>query len=121
MITQSKLARIIEEDNNITSAIATQTRSTIPKVHAWLVSQQALTVMMMNKTFDPLQAFTPRVLASPAPTSPSINFEHYANPMAHPVTGKTISSYFKIMNDPATAEVWQTAFGKDFGGMAQGD
>jgi hypothetical protein len=24
------------------------------------------------------------------------------------------------MNDPAMAEVWQTAFGKDFGGMAQG-
>jgi hypothetical protein len=25
------------------------------------------------------------------------------------------------MNDPATAEVWQTAFGNDFGGMCQGD
>ncbi len=25
------------------------------------------------------------------------------------------------MQDPVTAEVWQTAFGKDFGGMAQGD
>ena len=25
------------------------------------------------------------------------------------------------MNDPATAEMWQTAFGKDFGGMLQGD
>ena len=25
------------------------------------------------------------------------------------------------MNDPETAEVWQTAFGKDFSGMAQGD
>jgi hypothetical protein len=25
------------------------------------------------------------------------------------------------MNDPATSKVWQTAFGKDFGGMAQGD
>jgi len=25
------------------------------------------------------------------------------------------------MNDPATMEIWQTAFGKDFGGMAQGD
>jgi hypothetical protein len=25
------------------------------------------------------------------------------------------------MKNPATAEVWQTAFGKDFGGMAQGD
>jgi hypothetical protein len=26
----------------------------------------------------------------------------------------------KIMHNPATAEVWQTVFGKDFGGMAQG-
>ncbi len=25
------------------------------------------------------------------------------------------------MNDPATSEVWQTAFRKDVGGMAQGD
>jgi len=49
-----------------------------------------------------------------------INFEHYANPMVHPVTGCTISSYKKLMHDPATAEVWQTAFGKDFGAMAQG-
>ena len=50
-----------------------------------------------------------------------VHFEHYANPMVHPVTGETISSYKKLMNDPATAEVWQTAFGKDFRGMAQGD
>jgi hypothetical protein len=40
--------------------------------------------------------------------------------MVHPVTGCTISSYKKLMHDPATAEVWQTAFGKDYGGMAQG-
>ncbi len=25
------------------------------------------------------------------------------------------------MHNPATAQVWQTAFGRDFGGMAQGD
>ncbi len=47
--------------------------------------------------------------------------EHYANPMVHPVTRETILSYKKLMNDPAMAEVWQTAFSKDFGGMAQGD
>jgi hypothetical protein len=41
--------------------------------------------------------------------------------MVHPITGKTISSYKKLMHDPATAETWQTAFGKDFGGLAQGD
>jgi hypothetical protein len=40
--------------------------------------------------------------------------------MVHPVTGQMICSYKKLMHDPATAEVWQTAFGKDFGGMAQG-
>ena len=41
--------------------------------------------------------------------------------MVHPITGETISSYKKLKHDPATAEIWQTAFGKDFGGMAQGD
>ena len=49
-----------------------------------------------------------------------VKFEHYANPMVHPVTEKN-SSCKQLMNNPATAEVWQTAFGKDFGGMAQGD
>jgi hypothetical protein len=41
--------------------------------------------------------------------------------MVHPIMGKTISSYCKLMNNPAMAGVWQTAFGKDFGMMAQGD
>jgi hypothetical protein len=41
--------------------------------------------------------------------------------MVHPITSKTISSYKKLMNDPATTETWQTAFGKDFMGMLQGD
>ncbi len=35
--------------------------------------------------------------------------------------GKTITSYKKLMNNPAKMEIWQTAFGKDFGGMAQGN
>ncbi len=42
-------------------------------------------------------------------------------PMVHPVTGETISSYKKLMKDPVTAETWQTAFSKDFGGMCQGN
>jgi hypothetical protein len=41
--------------------------------------------------------------------------------MVHPTTGETTSSYKKLMNDPATMEIWQKAFGKDLGGMAQGD
>jgi hypothetical protein len=42
-------------------------------------------------------------------------------PMVHPITGGTISSYKRLMGNPTTAETWRTAFGKDFGGMAQGD
>jgi hypothetical protein len=41
--------------------------------------------------------------------------------MVHPSTGETISSYKKLMHDPAMSEIWQTAFEKDFGGIAQGD
>jgi hypothetical protein len=41
--------------------------------------------------------------------------------MVHPMTGEAMSSYKKLMHDPATAKIWQTTFGKDFGGMAQGN
>jgi hypothetical protein len=50
-----------------------------------------------------------------------VDFEHFVMPMIHPVTGETISSYKTLMNDSATAEIWMTAFGKDFGGMCQGN
>jgi hypothetical protein len=53
-------------------------------------------------------------------TSPSIDLAHYAMPMIHPVTGVTISIYCKLIKDPATTEIWMTAFRKDFGGMSQG-
>ncbi len=55
-----------------------------------------------------------------ARTTQATCFEHYTSPMVYPITGRTISSYKKLMNDPATVEVWQTTFGKDFNGMAQG-
>jgi hypothetical protein len=41
--------------------------------------------------------------------------------MIHPITGKVVSRYKCLMNNPATAKVWMTAFGKDFRGMSQGD
>jgi hypothetical protein len=41
--------------------------------------------------------------------------------MVHPISGETISSFKKLMHGLATAVIWQTAFGKDFGEMAQGD
>jgi hypothetical protein len=63
--------------------------------------------------------FTPKKL-TPAHAPSCLDLEQVAMPMVHPTTGETISSYKKLMHDPATKEIWQRAFGKDFGGMAQG-
>jgi len=52
------------------------------------------------------QHFTPTNLR-PKEEATSAILEHLAMPMIHPTT--------------TTIEIWQTAFGKDFGGMAQGD
>jgi hypothetical protein len=50
-----------------------------------------------------------------------LDFEQVVMPMGYPTTEEIISSYKQLMHDPTTAETRQTAFGKDFGGMAQGN
>jgi len=49
------------------------------------------------------------------------NIEHFCAPVIHPPTGKLISKYAEIANNPEIAKVWPTAFGKEFGELAQGD
>jgi hypothetical protein len=86
-----------------------------------IMTQQAINVLTIQEKVLMNTMCTPRFLMKYAVKQLAPNFEHYANPMVHPVTGETISSYKKLMHDPAMAVIWQTAFGKDFGGMAQGD
>jgi hypothetical protein len=62
----------------------------------------------------------PKILM-PTSTPACLNYAQLAMPMIHPIMGETISSYKWLMKDPTTAETLQTAFGKDFGGMAQGN
>jgi hypothetical protein len=70
---------------------------------------------MWTKSLD---ICTPKKLM-PAAMPTCLDFKQVAMPMVHPVTGKTISSYKWPIKDPTTAKMCQTAFGKDFGGMAQ--
>jgi hypothetical protein len=86
--------------------------------HQRIVTQHAINILTLHKQASFSTIHTPRALMKHAKIW--VNMEHYANPMVHPVTGRTISSYKKLMHDLATAKVRQTAFGKDFGGMAQG-
>ena len=137
LITRAPLPRIVDDTPEPkrptvhgSKGIATRTRSRVPVARSRLVSRHALNFFALTAAFsappEPRTAASPPHLARPHTTGhphpqAQLNLEHYANPMVHPVTGKTISSYRKLMNDPVTAETWQTAFGKDFGGMAQGD
>jgi hypothetical protein len=86
-----------------------------------IVTQHAINLLTTNKCMACNLAFTPTTLLPLVVKQKSPPFEHFSCPMVHPVTGETISSYKKLMHNPETAEIWQSAFGKDFGGMAQGD
>jgi hypothetical protein len=79
----------------------------------------ALNLLLLDNHENDTMPYIPTKLLRP-PAHP-MNFEHYTMPMVHLVTGETISSNKKLMKDPVTAETWQTASGKDFGGMCQGD
>jgi hypothetical protein len=77
--------------------------------------------MTMQEALTPLADFMPQKMVPTEYEDNVPNYAHFVSPMVHPTMGEMISSYKRLMNDPETAEVWQTAFGKDFGGMAQED
>ncbi len=76
-------------------------------------------MLLLDNLHNNTESFAP-TKSAPPPT-PLMNFEHYAMPMVHLIAGKMISSYKQLMNNPITIDTWQTAFGKDFGSMCQGD
>ena len=49
------------------------------------------------------------------------DLEHFANPVVHPSTRKTIDKYKELMKDPVMREIWTTTLGKKLGGPTQGD
>jgi hypothetical protein len=95
-------------------------RLTLLQLHnTRLISQKAIAQLLVTEQTNNMTHYTPSKLHDYR--LPPQDFEQYAMPMIHPITDKIISSYKRLMNDPATAEVWMTAFGKDFGGMSHGD
>ena len=49
------------------------------------------------------------------------NLQHFCAPVIHPTTGEIITSYKRLFNNPKLRNVWETSFGKEWGGLAQGD
>jgi hypothetical protein len=84
-----------------------------------LISQDAIAHLLTTEQAKDELPFTPSNLRKYG--SPPQDLERYAMPMIHPITGKSISSYKGLMDNPATVDTWMMAFGKDFGGMCQGN
>ena len=55
---------------------------------------------------------TPAPIPPESDTTSNFDFRQVATPMVHPTTGETISSYKRLKDNPATAEIWQTALAK---------
>ncbi len=45
----------------------------------------------------------------------------FCAPVIHPTTGDTITKYKLLQQDPLLRVLWERAFGKEFGDLAQGD
>ena len=49
------------------------------------------------------------------------NLQYFCATVIHPTTREIITSYKKLINDPTLRDVWETRFGKEWGGLTQGD
>jgi hypothetical protein len=126
-----KRARLVSQIAMAAALSATASATTIKilpypmprgiRTNAKLISQHALNALTMKEALYSPPIFVQRNYVHHNFVKNVPNYAHHASPMVHPTTGETISSYKRLMHDPATAEVRQTAFGKDFGDMAQGD
>jgi hypothetical protein len=68
-----------------------------------MISQEAINLLLMDDIDNELTKLTPLNL-QPQPINQQV-YAHYAMPMVHPVTGKTITSYKKLMKDPVTQDL----------------
>jgi len=96
------------------------TRKSIRLQNSKIIHRMALQ-SMVSKTFNQPAStlFTPTKLD----TQQNIpDYEHFCGAgVVHPTTGETITKYRTLAMDPETKEIWTTTFGKELGGLAQGD
>eukprot|EP00804_Cyclotella_cryptica_P000699 CCRYP_000983-RA/>CCRYP_000983-RA protein AED:0.36 eAED:0.37 QI:0/0/0/1/1/1/5/0/509 len=89
---------------------------------------QPIKLLILSRTpshNDSNRAWQPSAFLTSSPsdlaTKLDADIEHMCAGVVHPTTGETITSYKKLIACPLLRDVWTTAFGKEFGNLAQGD
>ena len=87
-----------------------------------MISQESLTALAANIWSTKPKQFLPHHMRREEDKlRTSINIEHFCAPVVHPVTGETISKYQTLARYPVIKETWTTAWGKEWGKLAQGE
>lgn len=86
-----------------------------------MISQEAINEFSCG-VLNVSMRFTPKLMnRDKNDMARAIAIKHFYAPVVHPITGKTISKYPTLAKDPATREIWTSAWGKEWNSMAQGD
>eukprot|EP00804_Cyclotella_cryptica_P020493 CCRYP_019412-RA/>CCRYP_019412-RA protein AED:0.05 eAED:-0.04 QI:0/0/0/1/0/0.5/2/0/1372 len=125
-ITQPKRRspRLHEHDDEPILTVREPSSSRIPLYSPHLIAFQAVNLLTHNVYKDPQHTWVPNSFISSSPlenTSPyDVDVEHFCAGVQHPVTKETITNYKTLIKLPGMHDIWTTAFGKEFGNLAQG-
>ena len=87
-----------------------------------MISQEALTSITVTVWDTSPEYFIPHYMRQDEHRiNRAIKLEHFCAPVVLPVSGETISKYQTLARYPVTKGTWTTAWGKEWGNLAQGD
>ena len=94
--------------------------------HSHIISHEAVNIVTEKVLYGkPLYHWKPGTFVTEITTTRNknldVNIEYFCAPVIHPITGKTITKYQKLVKDLVTRDIWSTSFGKEFGNVAQED
>lgn len=87
-----------------------------------IISQEALLSVALGVMETRPDWTVPKAMESKSKNGDmAFNIEHFCAPVIHPSTGKMITKWTELANDPEMTEILSTALGKEWGVLAQGN
>eukprot|EP00804_Cyclotella_cryptica_P022477 CCRYP_015112-RA/>CCRYP_015112-RA protein AED:0.28 eAED:0.23 QI:0/0/0/1/0/0/2/0/681 len=123
--TPRRSLRLASDETPILPVNTVPSSERIPLHSPNIIAFQAVDSITNTVHNDSNRAWQPSAFLTSSPsdlaTKLDADIEHMCAGVVHPTTGETITSYKKLIACPLLRDVWTTAFGKEFGNLAQGD
>eukprot|EP00804_Cyclotella_cryptica_P022286 CCRYP_018107-RA/>CCRYP_018107-RA protein AED:0.34 eAED:0.44 QI:0/0/0/1/0/0/3/0/606 len=117
--------RLASDDAPILPVHTVPSSERLPMHSPNIIAFQAVDHVTNSVYNDSNMAWHPRAFLTSSPSDLAVradaDIHHMCAGVVHPTTGETITSYKKLIACPLLQDVWTTAFGKEFGNLAQGD